>query len=374
MGTVQHSEQHLQEIKKEKGMNYGKTDTQSRTKNVDEGQSGDILKEIQGKYTSTHVNLLQPELPARQRNNHTPSGSVLEIPVAEVKTIFQRQFPQSEQIKHADLRELRSSVVNRECKHHDQSGHSMFTDQSPLLSDTLISNQQKRKQVSNSTSPSKTCDLQSTISTEEFKQHAGLLQIHLKQTASALKHFKMDENGQMLVDSEESTHAEDAEIGCDNSPLQETLGECIEELQNKESLEYIDVRTVLEMFKKIELQISSAVNTASPGGNSKTDVIARIKHEITDDFNKAVNQQDESLVEMKTSMAAMAKKMRLHEDVISYNAGVMDDVVKRLDNVELNNIRRMAILTGEPMSGPKKDIIKSVAAFSNRNFGFSRRR
>ena len=123
-----------------------------------------------------------------------------------------------------------------------------------------------------------------------------------------------------------------------------------------ETLEVVDVRTVLQMFQQCKEELKISKNTAQA-------MKSEIKKEIESDLNTALEMQEKRIEKLEEEIRDANRRAKLSEDIIRYNAEVVEDITKRLDSLELANARRMAILTGLSTSNKKETRLQQVTEF-----------
>ena len=279
----------------------------------------------------------------RTQNNRTPSGSTINPQVQSIKNFFQRIENENEHGNAAtsspsSLRGVpheQSQVeasANHANKHSELSEHDQSTDQGV---------KKKRKQISNPSSPEEKQECQS--GKPKLFDNYTLIKPNCG-SAITQKRYKMD-----------TPHVEHDQM----ETVAEVIEEKITEIQATESLGVIDVRTVLDMFQSIKSEMAGRTEMTS----NET-----IKQKIEEELNSAMSLQDTTIEKMKKEIQDLKRKSKLTEEVIQYNTCIISDLASKLDNVELNNTKRMAVLTGLQTPDKKKDYKEKVCDFMAENF------
>ena len=131
----------------------------------------------------------------------------------------------------------------------------------------------------------------------------------------------------------------------------------IQEGANKENLQTIDIRAVHTMFQQVLQDIKNIKQETSADLQGFR---VKMKTEVEKDVNALLMSQEKEIKDLKDELRAVQRRASLAENVLMYNQAVTNDIIKKLDNIELNNTRRMAVLSGFPTSQKKYDCKKEV--------------
>ena len=128
------------------------------------------------------------------------------------------------------------------------------------------------------------------------------------------------------------------------------MSKLIQEGITKDNLQTIDVRSVHGMFQQIASDIQLIKQeTSSELEGFKT----KMKTEVEKDVNTLLLNQELEIKELRKELGNVQKRAALAENVLIYNQAVTNDIIKKLDGIELNNTRKMAVLSGFPTSAKK---------------------
>ena len=216
---------------------------------------------------------------------------------------------------------------------HDESNQQTASCETVGASFDMELKERKRKIISNSNSP---------------------IAMHTDQTGVDAA-LQIDESGGVISDLPQKRYKTDQEEV--TTKFIQLLEQIMERTQGKENLQVIDLRTVHGMLQSVSSEIEGIKHAPTPDLELfKTS----LKKEVEEDVNKIVNIQEEEIAKLRSELDQVKKRAQLSEEVIKYNALVMNDVTKRLDNVELNNVKRMAILSGVTTSTKKHECKQEV--------------
>ena len=147
---------------------------------------------------------------------------------------------------------------------------------------------------------------------------------------------------------------EDIQMSEEEGEIAEKIRAAQDKQITEESVDVVDLRTVLSMFQgtkerieKIEAQIKQE--------SQKSITISKDQ-----ELQKSFDHYDKRMEEIMEQCKASNRKMNLMADILVYNQQVMDDLARRLDSVEISNAKRSAILTGLAFSKKKKYLIQQV--------------
>ena len=160
------------------------------------------------------------------------------------------------------------------------------------------------------------------------------------------KRYKVDENKEMIT----------------VEGLKETVTNLISEADRQENLQILDIRTVLGMLQQISTKIDEN-KTQSPDCKQIEEMKQEIKRNLEADFNKAMENQDAVIANLKQELADFKNKSMLYENIMHYHADVINDMSKRLDALELTNAKKSAILTGLHTDRKKADCKQQIQNF-----------
>ena len=126
----------------------------------------------------------------------------------------------------------------------------------------------------------------------------------------------------------------------------------------KENAKVIDVRTVLEMFHQVMSKRNSTVED-----QTLHQWKIQLKDEINKDVNASFEAYEEKIKKLEEDLCGSDRKLKIVQDVITRQNDIIKDLTKRMDAVELNQARRMAVLTGLSTSQKKHERTKEVTEF-----------
>ena len=132
-------------------------------------------------------------------------------------------------------------------------------------------------------------------------------------------------------------------------PQQMDIDMMLKKIEREEAAGAIDVRTVVSMFKQLQTGINLQPES--------------IKTIVNAEIAATMNDYETRIRSLESNLKASNRKTKMMEDILQFNAKVLDDVVKRLDSLELANARKAAILSGISFSNKKADRIKQIADF-----------
>ena len=135
----------------------------------------------------------------------------------------------------------------------------------------------------------------------------------------------------------------------------------LEKYSVDEDARVLDIRTVLKMFH--QLQQTSTGQQGQQGGQDLGDLKTQLKQEIDEEVNKAVQAYEERIKSLEMNLHQSDKKIKLMQEIMIRSNDLVSDLSKRLDAVELNQARKMAILTGLKVSTKKQDRLKEIVKF-----------
>ena len=150
-------------------------------------------------------------------------------------------------------------------------------------------------------------------------------------------------------------HKMEQEMETESNIISERVAE---QLGINESLTVIDVGVALKMFQQLQSEMAALKNNVPT-----VDMKEKIKAEIEQDLNTAMQNQEKKIAELEDQLRSTQRKAKITEDVLRFNNSVMEDIVKRLDSLELANARRAAIITGLNVIGRKFEKIEKVTDF-----------
>ena len=265
--------------------------------------------------------------------SRTPSGNVLSGQVRGTKQFLQSKGTQKE--------EETSKVFNEVLQQHDQLtsliGNQLNRDSEcdhPLLAincdhdDESVNKKRKHDQ-------SPECELDQTTQQtgKSSNQVASVLQSTEVQTTP--KRYKM------------TTQQEE----------DESFQTFLKEHGVQENSKVIDVITVLEMFRQIMSKKQSTENDISQWK-------LQLKEELNADVNRTAELYEKRITDLEASLRESDRKLDVVQNVVRHQNCIMNDVSKRLDNLELNQARRMAVLSGLKIDQQKKeDRVRRVSNF-----------
>ena len=164
--------------------------------------------------------------------------------------------------------------------------------------------------------------------------------------------------------------------GADRDTLTEELMDTTEE----ENFQVLDLRTVTELSKRLKTctaelrkEHEQALLKIQKENKQVLDQLAQckvgLKSEMETDIQKAVDQYQEDIRTLQKELATQKMKTSIMGGVIQQNHLVMQDLAKRLDAVELNNTKRMAVLSGLAFSRKKYERRAQLQQFFDEALG-----
>ena len=88
-----------------------------------------------------------------------------------------------------------------------------------------------------------------------------------------------------------------------------------------------------------------------------------IKKEVDRDVNATMEHYQRKIEVLEMDLKRQKVKTHLMADVIHQNEQVMNDVIRKLDNIELSNARRSGVLTGLILSKNRKERMGQLRQF-----------
>ena len=266
----------------------------------------ELSSEILNKNTPVAANKRSRSAP------RTPSGNFLPMQVKTISEYFNKKSKESEK-DNAAL----SANLNEE----DSAENTTENTIGDLhLQEVLIAHTDQRKRKL-STSPS--------VTTTEIKADQAVKLNHKGVQSASNPHQITSKRYKMKHLEEDETDLQDmaSELGLEGS------------------LEVLDVRTVLTMFYNLKKHFDSK--------GISHEMKENIKSEMEQDINKAMQDYEKRITALECQLRTANRKAKLSDDILQYNAIVLDDLTKRMDSLELSNARKMAILSGFEADGKK---------------------
>ena len=181
-----------------------------------------------------------------------------------------------------------------------------------------------------------------------------------------------DEEGELRIDCEKNNKRSKTDVSPSliNTPSEE-MKQILEDLAVKESQgdtpQVLDIRTVMQMFEKIKSEIATIKTKQKEESEPQTEMERSIRRNLEEDFNRSIVTQEQRIDQLEKKLNDATRKSKLYEDVIQYNAALMDDITKRLNKIELSNARKTAVITGITTSMKKKDCKTQIIEFIDTN-------
>ena len=127
-----------------------------------------------------------------------------------------------------------------------------------------------------------------------------------------------------------------------------------------EEVAVIGVRAVIEMFEKVNLEISQIKQKpAHPNKQQQKAVIEQVEQGMQPTFS----HYNSELKELKNDLSEVKQKNKLLNEVTQYNISLMEDLASRLDSVEMTIAKKSAILSGLFAASRKDILIKQTVSF-----------
>ena len=355
-----------------------------------------LSEEVENKVSESSCTVsIQTEIPQHSQRKvaRTPSGCIISNPASNIRNLFSPKAkinsnlvsPNGNDLQHVDSQErLEQCVSNQPEPHKHSTEVNLMTAHSPKeqrkeLSKRRIKelkfkakliggedeDRKKRKHRSHSDESDKSNESALSINTslntsscdnsdntnasylfddgnlnqsvENFKAINTLSEIGLCETAIALKQsgnkrYKMDE---------ESINTE---------------------VENEDVQEFVNIRAVMTSIQSANSKIEE-LQRKFDAGLKLSDSEISIKKDA--DLQKSFDHYDKKIEELSKQLFESNQKAKLMADLMAYNQQISDDMAKRLDALEMSNIRRTAILTGLSFSGKKEILIQQLLDLFN---------
>ena len=287
----------------------------------------------------------------------TPSGNIIQVSVQSIKKFFSP-------LKNTEFERRKASFdyldLNGVQQQHDYTlganhGEQLREQSSVDIQATPPSNQldQSNKQESD-----KIMD-QEDLSTE-VASHLSPTQETVKETSRDLKKRKHITSPASPPHSDEQSdkkHQKSKEMTPSSQKRHKMESSENSILDELESLETIDTRTVLKMYHKFKQELSDLRGQVE---TPRQEVQDKIKTQIEKDLNVTLQEYERKVDSLQTKLTCAVRRCKLTEDILQYKSAVIEDLAKRIDSLEMSNSRRMAILTGLQLSSKKSVCIKQL--------------
>ena len=126
----------------------------------------------------------------------------------------------------------------------------------------------------------------------------------------------------------------------------------------------IDVRGLVQLSTKVnQLTIKTEANLQKVKTDMKQElqeVKENFKKEVTQEMEKTLKHYEDEFKKLKEEVQFHKKRHDLVCGILQYNQQITKDIVKRLDNLETSNAKKMATLTGIKFSDKKEDLIREL--------------
>ena len=184
-----------------------------------------------------------------------------------------------------------------------------------------------------------------------------------KQSETALK--KGDERTMSASSDENQTPAKKYKKLDQHQPAEDEISAQLNHLKTiiaetpDKEMPVVNVKTVVEMFEKMNAKISQMQNPRQQrlDMECKDAVSKRIDTELQDTFQ----HYDQQISSLQKEVQAVQEKNELMNDVMIHSNNLIEDLASRLDGIEMSNARRSAILTGFYTSDRKHIMIQQVS-------------
>ena len=136
---------------------------------------------------------------------------------------------------------------------------------------------------------------------------------------------------------------------------------------SQSNLEVLDVRTVVTLYNKVKDLISQMQTDQKKDMCSfQEDINKRLKDntkQIEADVEKAMRMYEDRIKQMEDKLDEFKTREHLNSELIQYQQQVIEDLCKRLDDVDLNNVKKSAILSGLCFSSEKNERNRQIEEF-----------
>ena len=126
----------------------------------------------------------------------------------------------------------------------------------------------------------------------------------------------------------------------------------------EEELPVMNVKTVIEMFEKINGRMENIQKEQAKKMDEACK--ASVAKHIDSDLQTTFTHYDKEIDAVKQDLAEVKKKNKLMNEVMQYNQCIVEDLASRLDSVEMGNARKSAVLTGFHASYKKNILIQQI--------------
>ena len=132
-----------------------------------------------------------------------------------------------------------------------------------------------------------------------------------------------------------------------------------EELQDElnEQVEVIDIKTVMNMFQRLSVEIKQ--------GATATVDMSTLEIKKDEELQHTFEHYDDKIEKIQRFAEKMERKVEIISQTMIYNQQVTEDIVKRLDAVEMSIAKKAAILTGLNLTRKKSTLIDELKELFN---------
>ena len=307
--------------------------------------------------------------------NRTPSGSVLPKKVGDIRTFFLTKarklsgdkakaelYRDQSTVNEGELSGKISQLEQRSVKRRTRSKQTVQPKHQSA--DSVKTNiQADNEEDTDQTEQSESCDNRSSVSTDSEQENNFLYTL-----AGQLKFATSEE---MLSSNESNTYKsamQSVEESVDRH--MSTLENAEMNLDNEENPRVIQVSAVVQMFQEIKQELKNAAKT--------TDVVlskeqwSQLKqeciNEITESLGKNIDIEMQKYQKIGITAENTKKKTKILTDVCDRMDTQIKDIDQRIENLELNNNKKMLVVSGL-RAVEKKNMIEYMNGFFDLTLG-----
>ena len=126
--------------------------------------------------------------------------------------------------------------------------------------------------------------------------------------------------------------------------------------QNTENPEFMDLRSLMMTLTKTTKQVEEMQKKI----NSKDFMQPPVEIVKDAELQKTFDHYDKKIEDLGSELEESKRKIELMTNIMSYNQQITDDMIKRLDTIELANAKRTVVLTGLSLSSTKSVLIEQI--------------
>ena len=342
----------------------------------------ETIKQLHGEVPSQHKATKEKE-PRKQAR--TPSGIVISTPVSDIRKFFSPDNSQKSD-KTVDIVNVHEHVHRFEdLRSTAQLFNTSRSDNFKVSSTPLPKRESKqiskerKKQLLQKASTAKVLNMSTEEDSKKRKHNSHsdesadlsmLAGKEIQQTND--QSLTLDVSGQreMLQSPLISENTNPQDVKNKRYRVDQNKNQTLQKIQDttnqlsaididEDKIDSIDIRTVLAMFNKtkrdmetIKQQFSDRLDTLTEGD--------KLKVSMDDDLQKSFDHYDTQIKTLSQELQAANKKMNLMSDILLYNRQITEDVMKRLDTIEISNAKKTAVLSGLSFSIDKSSLIQEI--------------